>query len=90
MRRPVLSAAAAVGVSVAAVLVTVGPVSAARDDPCADLAHRAQVDLDISHGWWVLGNTLDDLGMYDAADDAFAAADYFFAAWDVHANDPAC
>ncbi len=71
-------------------LASAEPVAAARDDHCADLAHQAQVELDIAHGWWVLGNTLNDLGLYDQADDAYAYADYFFAAWDVHSTDSAC
>ena len=89
MNRLVLGAAT-LGLSVGAVITMGAPAAAARDDHCADLAHQAQVELDIAHGWWVLGNTLNDLGLYDQADDAYAAADYFFAAWDVHANDSAC
>jgi hypothetical protein len=67
--------------------VSGGPVAAQPRDPCADRAHQAQVALDIAHGWWVVGNTLTDLGDFDGADDAYAYADYFYAEYEMYTND---
>jgi hypothetical protein len=64
-------------------------VAAQRRDPCADRAHQAQVALDLAHAWWVLGQTLDAIGDEAGADDAYAYADYFYAEYEMYANDPA-
>jgi hypothetical protein len=50
--------------------------------------HRAQVALDIAHGWWVVGNTLTDLGYESGADDADADVDYFYAEHTMNMFDP--
>ncbi len=86
-RRLAAGAVAVLALSGTAVAASSATAAAQRRDPCADRAHQAQVALDIAHGWWVLGQTLDAIGDESGADDAYAYADYFYAEYEMYAND---
>jgi hypothetical protein len=87
-RRIAVGAVAVLALSGTVAAVSNGTVAALPRDPCADRAHQAQVALDVAHGWWVLGQTLDAIGDEDGADDAYAYADYFYAEYEMYTNDP--
>jgi hypothetical protein len=87
-RRLAAGAVAVLALSGTALAISNGTVAAQPRDPCADRAHQAQVAFDIAHGWWVLGQTLDAIGDEAGADDAYAYADYFYAEYEMYANDP--
>ena len=87
-RRVAAGTVAVLALSGTAAAISPGTVAALPRDPCADRAHQAQVALDIAHGWWVLGQTLDAIGDEAGADDAYAYADYFYAEYESYMNDP--
>ena len=82
-----LIAVTAATIGIASIGLTAAPAAAEQRDPCQDAANKARVDLDIAHGWWVVGMALSNAGYDDAADDAFGAMDYFMAAYEVHIGD---
>ena len=86
-RRRVLLASSAALVVAGTLAFTAGAARAETRDPCADLAHKARVHLDMARGWNALGNTLIDIGFYSNASDAFAAGDYFSTAAEVYLSD---
>ena len=86
-RRRRLIAAAAGTIGIATIGLTPTSAAAEQRDPCQDAANQARVDLDIAHGWWVVGMALYNAGYDDAADEAFGAMDYFMAAYEVHMGD---